>query len=89
MNIDKTKKYYVSSGFAGNCLIFWKKGGHGYSCNLSEAEVFNGDDKSLISIVNEKERYGIKKYRTWDKEYIDKNVVVHVDSEMIDINNSI
>lgn len=30
--------YYIQNkGFCGNCLIWWKDGGHGYTCNLDEA----------------------------------------------------
>jgi hypothetical protein len=30
--------YYIrNKGFCGNCLRWWKKGGHGYTSNLDEA----------------------------------------------------
>ena len=32
------KLYYIQNkGFVGNCLIFWRKDGHGYTCNLDKA----------------------------------------------------
>lgn len=33
-----TGLYYIQNkGFVGNCLIWWRKGGGGYTCNLDEA----------------------------------------------------
>ncbi len=30
--------YYIQNkGYCGNCLIWWREGGHGYTCNLNEA----------------------------------------------------
>jgi len=30
--------YYIRNlGFVGNCLRWWKEGGHGYTCDLNEA----------------------------------------------------
>jgi hypothetical protein len=32
------KLYYMRTrGFCGNCVIWWRDGGHGYTCNLDEA----------------------------------------------------
>ena len=30
--------YYIQNrGYVGNCIIWWREGGHGYTCNLDEA----------------------------------------------------
>jgi len=30
--------YYIQNkGYVGNCLKWWREGGHGYTCNLDEA----------------------------------------------------
>ena len=32
------KLYYIQNkGYVGNCLLWWREGGHGYTCNLDEA----------------------------------------------------
>jgi len=27
-------------GFVGNAVLWWRKGGHGYTCDLTDAQVF-------------------------------------------------
>jgi hypothetical protein len=29
------------AGYVGNSILFWRKGGHGYTCNLDDAELFD------------------------------------------------
>ena len=75
-------KYYIqrhASGYVGNCLIWWRKGGHGYTCDIDDAEVFDGNDEHFKSVAKDKE-----KYTAWDKDYIDLHISKHVDSEIID-----
>lgn len=81
------KRYYVENRerHNGDSMVWWKKGGHGYSCNLEEAEVFNEDDPELLSIIAE-QKMGIRKYRIWDKAYIDSRVWRQVSLENIDCN---
>jgi len=78
------KLYYVersASGYVGNCLLFWRKGGKGYGCDLKEAEVFTVDDLRSIS------RDG--KYRVWPKEYIDARATFTVDHQYLELNEGI
>jgi hypothetical protein len=75
-------KYYVSSGFVGNCMLWWRKDGHGYSCDLLQAEIFNDTDPQLQTIAKD------KKYRIWEKDYILSCASSHVDSEKLDTNKS-
>ena len=75
-------KYYVerqASGFVGNCLLWWRKGGHGYTCNLDDAEVFEAKDPYFQSIARD------KKYRAWEKTYIDSATVRHVDHQRLNM----
>jgi hypothetical protein len=75
-------KYYVQkheSGVVGNCLVWWRKGGHGYTCNLDDAEVFEGNDSRLWDIVKCTEKYTV-----WEKDYIDLCAHRHVDHQYVD-----
>jgi len=61
-------KYYIerkASGYCGNNLLFWRKGGAGYGCDISEAEVFDDTDPKFLQIIKD------SKYRAWPKEHID------------------
>lgn len=69
-------KYYVqrhASGYVGNCLLWWRKGGRGYTCNLDDAEVFEAAD-----VPNNPQ-----KYTAWEKEYIDSCAHRHVDHQYV------
>ena len=37
MTSDEDLYYIQNSGYSGNSMIFWRIGGHGYTCDLSEA----------------------------------------------------
>ena len=76
-------KYYVQKhGYVGNSLMWWRKGGHGYTCDIDDAEVFDGNDESFKRIIKDKE-----KFSAWEKDYIDLCSSRHVDSEKINYNN--
>lgn len=32
--------YYIQSGVVGNCILFWRKGNSGYTCDVNDAEEF-------------------------------------------------
>lgn len=71
-------KFYVSlNTYVGNNLCFWRKGGHGYSCNLLEAEVFE-EGPELESIRKSKGYDDRPKYKIWDKEKIDSMATLQV-----------
>lgn len=52
--------------------------GHGYTCNLDEAEIFDGEDERFQIIANDN-----SKYTAWEQEYIDSCAHRHVDSQYI------
>lgn len=74
--------YYVerkASGYVGNCLLWWRKGGQGYTCNIDDAEVFTENNPYFASIAKD------GKYRVWEKEYIDSVTVRHVDHQHLNL----
>jgi hypothetical protein len=74
-------KYYVQrhkSGCVGNCFLWWRKGGNGYTCNLDNAEVFDGEDARFQSIAKDG-----SKYTAWEKNYIDACAHRHVDHQYV------
>lgn len=75
-------RYYVQNkerGYVGNCILWWKKGGHGYTCNLDEAEIFEQNDSNFQSITKNS-----RKYMAWEKSYIDERSQKHVDMQNIE-----
>ena len=73
------KQYYVENmrqGCVGNCLLWWRKKGAGYGCDIAKAEVFDEDSPRLIEIAKDD-----KKYRIWEKTYIDGLTTRHVDHQ--------
>jgi len=78
-------KYYIqreASGYVGNCLLWWKHNDCGYTCDLSEAKVFDEDDPRFISAMES------EKYRAWEKEHVDKSETLHVNHQKLNWNNS-
>jgi hypothetical protein len=73
-------RYYVErreSGYVGNCLLWWRKNGAGYGCDLREAEVFDDSDPQFQGILRD------KKYRVWEKDYVDGCACLHVDHQRL------
>jgi hypothetical protein len=68
-------EYYVQDKrqIVGNSMLWWKRGGRGYGCDLREAEVFSKEGAAKLI-----ESSG-HKYRAWPKEYIDSRVSHHID----------
>jgi len=72
------KQYYIErsqSGFVGNCLLWWRKGGKGYTCDVNQAEVFDGDSLAFIETMKS------AKYRAWEVSYVLSASSVHVDHQ--------
>jgi len=72
------KQYYVeraASGYVGNCLLWWAKDGHGYTCDLSRAEVF--DEAAAGRLAQD------MVFRVWEKTYIDSCTQPHVDHQQL------
>lgn len=74
------KKYYIENrqrGHVGNCLLFWRVGGRGYTCNVNEAQQFTYD--GAVELVA-----GRDKYRAWPVEHVISSAVRHCDMQDMD-----
>lgn len=73
------KLYYMQDTrqHVGNSMMWWRKGGCGYCCDVREAHVFTKD-----------EAYAQHRMRPtdlpWPKSYIDAHVAHHVDFQRVD-----
>ena len=72
-----SEKYYISKGFVGNCLPWWRHDNAGYDCNLINARIFTEEEARGIVIDGQ----GI--FRAWPKEQIDKYINCHVSNETL------
>lgn len=73
--------YLQTRGHVGNCFLWWKKGRHGYTCDIKQAHIFTRE-----------EAFGQAKIRPdvdfpWRKSYIDAHVVLHINSELVSRND--
>lgn len=67
--------YIEKKGNVGNSMLWWRKGNYGYSCDLKEACIFTrAEAETIINSPNSDKRM-------WPKEYIDRRVKHHVDSQ--------
>jgi hypothetical protein len=84
------KKYYYlenrSSSPVGNSLLFWRKNGSGYTCNLDDAELFEENSPELQSLMEHGSATGIKKFRAWEKNYLESCSSRQVDCQEVDNN---
>lgn len=73
------KQYYVqrhASGYVGNSLVWWRKGGSGYVCDLREAEVWSEEDSAALILSDQGQ-----KYTRWPKDEIDPLIQHHIDMQ--------
>ena len=76
-------KYYIEdirSGPVGNCLYFWRKGGHGYTCDIDDAQMFT---EAQAAELNKSD-----KYRAWPVSYLHGRLVTHVDHQKTNIESA-
>jgi len=81
-------QYYLQrseGGYVGNCLLWWRKGGHGYTCDLKEAEVFDEGDTNFRQILTYEDGMKHKKYTAWEKNYIDSCASLFVDHQNLNL----
>lgn len=65
-------KYYIQNGFVVNCILWWKKGDHGYTLNLDDAKLFTEERaKEICASIG-------KSYKMWAKEKIESHAERHV-----------
>lgn len=74
----ETDLYYLQvKGYSGNSLLWWRKGRHGYTTEVRNAEVFTKDDAFSQQKVRPTEDF------PWRKDYIDAHVEHSVNSEKV------
>lgn len=66
----------VKENVVGNCLLFYRKEGKGYTLDLNEAHEFT--EQEAQNYV--KQSHG--KYRMWRKDVLEKAAKLHVDESM-------
>ena len=70
--------YYIQNrGYCGNCLRWWKDGGHGYTSNLDEAWKLSRERAEYICRSRPDEDIA------WPVSKVDAVAVRHVDSERL------
>ena len=72
------KTYYMQSGIVGNCILFWRKGSAGYTCDVTEAEEFT--EERAISQIAQRPGEDI----AWPVEHIREVMQLHVHVERAD-----
>lgn len=69
--------YYIQNiGFCGNCLYWWREGGHGYTANLDKA--WKVTKEKADSICTDRPKEDIP----WPVEKVDALASRHLDSEV-------
>lgn len=66
----------------GNCMMFWRAGGHGYTSDLNEAGLFTYQE----AVSQEESRPGVD--RKWRIEYLRTKVRNTVDFQTVDVAES-
>ncbi|RKZ85380.1 MAG: hypothetical protein DRQ39_07205 [Gammaproteobacteria bacterium] len=75
-----TELYYLqdSRTIVGNDLMWWAKNGHGYTSDVSRAEIYSKEDAVRQNQSRETDV-------PWPKDYIDSKTRPVVDCQVIDI----
>jgi len=73
------KKYYIQNkGYVGNCLIWWRLGGSGYTTNIREAQQYTEEEALRLCKVRPDEDF------MWLVEIVEEAATLHVDSQNLD-----
>ena len=75
-------KFFIqrhASGLVGNCMLWWRKGGAGYTCDIDDAELFDRADPEYQDIMQNNP----DKYTAWNAEYIYSVAERHVNGDKI------
>jgi len=70
--------YMQTTGHVGNSLLWWRKGRHGYTCDIQQAHVFTREEALRQHECRPTEDF------PWRKSYIDARLQHHVDSQLVD-----
>jgi hypothetical protein len=74
---DQHLYYLQVRGYAGNSLLWWKNGRHGYTADIKQAHVFTKEEAFAQAKVRPTEDF------PWKKGYIDAHLQHHVNSETV------
>lgn len=50
--------YYIINkerGCVGNCVLFWRQGGHGYTTNMDDAQMFSEDESA--DLIKDRDKF--------------------------------
>ncbi len=75
-------QYYLEreqSGYVGNCLLWWRSGHCGYTCDLGDAQIFDECDPRFVGAMKS------GKYRARACAYIETKASHHVDHQRLDL----
>lgn len=73
---DSVKLFYIQNkGHVGNCAIWWREGGSGYTCNLDEAWKVPEDQAKSICRTRRGEDV------MWPAGVVDASAQRHVDCQ--------
>lgn len=77
--LHPARLYYLrdTRTVVGNCLLWWRKGNSGYTCDLDDAAVFTEEDARAHYIFRNSDR-------PYPKDLIDTLAVRHVDHQVTD-----
>jgi hypothetical protein len=71
-------RYYVQNkGYVGNCLLWWREAGCGYTCNLDEAGIFTRSEAE--SICKDRPTEDI----AWPVRLVRKHAHLHVGESLL------
>ena len=72
-------EYYLQDTrcVVGNSMMWWQKGGNGYTCDIKKAEVYSREEAF-------KKHANRSSDRPWPKAYIDLRLQHHVDVQSCD-----
>jgi len=78
-HIPSTEELYYLQvrGYAGNSLLWWRQGRHGYTTDIKQAHVFTRAEAFGQAKVRPTEDF------PWRKDYIDQHLQHHVNSETV------
>lgn len=79
------RKFYIhdtTRGYVGNSMVWWKRGHHGYTCDIREAHVF--DESELAQYVNKADDLV-----AYPVEHIDPLIAHHIDMQSVDLQKGI
>lgn len=73
-----TAAYYLQvRGYAGNSLLWWRRGSQGYTADIRQAEVFTHAAAFAQASMRPHQDF------PWRKDYVDAHLQHHVNSECV------